>query len=96
MLQSSTGYAAKNSNEEQQNDCANRGANDLPGDASDGENARQKQSGNNRAENANDNVSHKTETRPGIDKTCEPTRDCPYRKQDDNCNRIHGPLHFDS
>ncbi len=67
----STGYAAKNPNEEQQYDCANRGADDFPGDASDRENARQKQSGYNRAENANDDVSDKAETSPRIDNTAE-------------------------
>jgi hypothetical protein len=96
MLQLSTGYAAENPNEEQQNDSADCRADDFPGNASDRENARQKQSGYNRAENANDDVSDKAETRPRIDKTREPARDGPNSKQYNNSNRIHGPLHFDS
>jgi hypothetical protein len=96
MLQFSANYAAKNPNEEQQNDRADRGADDLPRDASDRENVRQKHSGYNRAENANDDVSDKAETSARIDKTCEPARDGPNSKQNDDSNRTHGPLHFDS
>ena len=82
-------YPANEAYQEQQNNGANRGADDLADDPRKIQIPRQQIARDESAENAHDNVADKPKSRAGIDKPGKPACNRADHEHDNNCNRIH-------